>query len=330
MEDNQDYFIKGNFITRQRLKQSLLKNNLTRFAAYFLQSFLVFFIIFVNRFLNKSSKTYKYTISICAMYKNESKYLDEWIRFHLVIGIDHFYLYNNNSDDNYLEVLKPYIEKGIVDLIEWPFQHSQMKAYEDCYNKHKNDTNWLTFIDIDEFICPINKDNIKSWLSSFKNYPGVAVYWKQFGSNGKLIHGRNQLVIEQYTQCWPKHSTFTKMFCNMNFSIDKFENPHIINSLFMGIIIPPINQFKKIICFGINRTSIINKPTIQINHYWGKAYDSFIESKVNRTDVYHNDDKKMSQIRLSLLRSHELMCTERDYKIQRFLLYTKLKNILQE
>jgi hypothetical protein len=328
MEDNQDYFIKGNFITRQRLRQTLLKNSLTRFAAYFLQSNLVFFIIFINKFLNKSSKTYKYTISICAMFKNESKYLDEWIRFHLVIGIDHFYLYNNNSDDNYLEVLKPYIEKGIVDLIEWPFQHSQMKAYEDCYNKHKNDTNWLTFIDIDEFICPINKDNIKSWLSSFKNYPGVAVYWKQFGSNGRLIHDHNQLVIEQYTQCWPKHSTFTKMFCNMNFSINKFENPHIINSFFMGIIMPPINQFKKIISFGINRTSIINKSTIQINHYWGKAYDSFIESKVNRTDVYHNNDKKMSQIRLSLLRSHELMCTERDYEIQRFLLYTKLKSIL--
>ena len=45
MEDNQDYFIKGNFITRQRLSQSFLKNSLTRYIAYFLQSFLFFFII---------------------------------------------------------------------------------------------------------------------------------------------------------------------------------------------------------------------------------------------------------------------------------------------
>lgn len=330
MEDNQDYFIKGNFITRQRLSQSFLKNNLTRYIAYFLQSFLFFFIIFVHRFLNKSTKNYKHTISICAMFKNESKYLDEWIRFHLVVGIDHFYLYNNNSDDNYLEILNPYIKKGIVDLIEWPFQHSQMKAYEDCYIKHRNDTNWLTFIDIDEFICPSSTDNIKSWLRSFKNYPGVAVYWKQFGSNGKLIHDCGHLVIEQYTQCWPKYSTFTKMFCNMNFPIYKFENPHIINSKLFGINIPSINQFKKVISFGINRTSICNKSTIQINHYWGKAYDSFFESKVNRSDVFHVNDNEMSQMRLSLLRSHEAMCTDRDYTIQRYLLYTKLKSILKE
>jgi hypothetical protein len=326
MEDNQDYFIKGSFILRQPLIQSFFNNSLTRNIAYFLQSILVSLLIFTNKILNRTNIDYKYTICICGMFKNEAKYLDEWIKYHLVIGVDHFYLYNNNSEDNFIEILQPYIDKGIIDLIDWPFNHSQMDAYKDCYDKNRTITNWLTFIDIDEFICPIANDNIKSWLSSYKNYPGIAVYWKQFGSNGKLIHDKSQLVIEQYTQCWPKHSVLTKMFCNMNFSINKFENPHVISSLLMGVIIPPFNQFKKIISFGVNRTSIFNESTIQINHYWGKAYDSFFESKVNRTDVFHNNDKKMSQIRLSLLKSHEAMCTDRDYTIQRFLLYTKLKN----
>jgi hypothetical protein len=324
MKENQDYYVKGRFITREKIKQTFLKNDVTRNIAYSLQSFLVFSLIFWNRLFNKVTTKYKYTVCLCGIFKNEGKYLDEWIQYHLVVGIDHFYLYNNNSDDNYLQILKPYIEKGIVDLIEWPFDHSQMDAYEDCYNKHRNDTNWLTFIDVDEFICPTSTDNIKSWLSFYNDYPGIAVYWKQFGSSGKLYHDENKLVIEQYTQCWPKPSVFTKMFCNMNFPIVGFSNPHVLSSKIAGIIIPPVNQYKKIISRGINRCSVFDNSTIQINHYWGKAYDCFVESKINRSDVYHDNSVEIAQLRKRLLKSHEAMCTEQDYTIQRFLLYTKL------
>lgn len=325
MQENQNYYVKEHFITRGHLKQTLFKKYINHII-YFLKSLFFMLLIFANRLFNRSTKSYKYTVCLCGIFKNEAKFLDEWIQFHLVIGIDHFYLYNNNSDDNYAEILKPYIEKGIVDLIDWPFNHSQMDAYKECYDKHRNDTNWLTFIDVDEFICPIATEDIKSWLASYKNYPGVAVYWKQFGSNGKLFHDNNELVIEQYTQCWPKPSIYSKMFCNMDFPIAKFKNPHLFSSRICGIKVPPINQFKKIIILGIHRCSMFRTSTIQINHYWGKAYDSFIENKINKTDVYHKNNIEMGQQRKSLLKSHEDMCTDRDYKIQRFLLFTKLKN----
>jgi hypothetical protein len=326
MQNNQNYYVKGNFIKRGHLKQTLLKNDIINHIMYFFISLFIPFLIFGNRLFNRSTKNYKYTICLCGIFKNEAKFLDEWVHFHLVIGIEHFYLYNNNSDDNYAEILKPYIDKGIVDLIDWPFHYSQMDAYEDCYNKYRNDTNWLTFIDVDEFICPISTNNIKLWLESYKNYPGVAVYWKQFGANGKLYHDNNELVIQQYTQCWPKFSVYTKMFCNMDFPIAKFKNPHIFNSKICGIKIPPINQYKKIMALGINRCSMFSSSTIQINHYWGKAYDSFVENKINRSDVYHENSIEMGQQRKNLLKSHEDMCTVRDYAIQRFLLFTKLRN----
>ncbi|WP_348825265.1 glycosyltransferase family 92 protein [Flavobacterium aestuarii] len=326
MKDNQNYYVKGDFIKRGHLKQTLLKNDIINSIQYFFISLFIPLLIFANRLFNRNTKNYKHTISLCGIFKDEARFLDEWIQFHIVIGIDHFYLYNNNSNDNYLEILKPYIEKGIVDLIDWPFNHSQMDAYQDCYNKHRNDTNWLTFIDIDEFICPIATNDIKSWLASYKNYPGVAVYWKQFGSSGKLYHDNDKFVIEQYTQCWPKPSTYSKMFCNMDFPIAKFKNPHIFNSKIYGIKVPPVNQYKKIITLGIHRSSIFGNSAIQINHYWGKAYDSFVENKINKSDVYHENNIEMGQKRKNLLKSHEAMCTDRDYTIQRFLLLTKLKN----
>ena len=64
--------------------------------------------------------------------------------------MQHFYMYNNFSDDNYMEVLEPYIQEGIVDLIDWPVKQGQISAYKDCYDKHRKDAKWIGFIDIDE------------------------------------------------------------------------------------------------------------------------------------------------------------------------------------
>ena len=322
--ENSRYYLKGNFIIRGKIKHTLLKNTITRNIVYFFQSVLVKNLILINRLNNKKRDNYKYTVSICGIFKNESKFLHEWIAYHLVIGVDHFYLYNNNSDDDYLKILEPYIKQGIVDLIEWPYEQGQMAAYEDCYKTRQDETNWLTFIDIDEFICLTKCVSLKEFLKLFINYPNVAVYWRQFGSNGKLVHDDSQLVLEQYSQCWGKFSTYTKMFCNMNFPIVDFDNMHILYSKIFGISIPPVNQFKKIISFGINRGGSVNKSMIQINHYWGKAYDCF-KSKISRSDAYYGDVVKMGLVRQNLLLSHEEMCSVRDYNIQRYLLETKLK-----
>ena len=87
----------------------------------------------------KKKRDTKYYCSICAIFKNESPYLREWIEYHLMIGFDHLYLYNNFSSDNYKEVLQPYIDKNAVTLIEWPVKYGQISAYEDCANKFRNE-----------------------------------------------------------------------------------------------------------------------------------------------------------------------------------------------
>lgn len=66
-------------------------------------------------------------------------------RISSLIGIEHFYLYNNNSTDNYEEVLKPYIDKGLVTLIDWPQEHSQRQAYHNAWESFKQECNWICF-----------------------------------------------------------------------------------------------------------------------------------------------------------------------------------------
>ncbi|MBR0260666.1 MAG: glycosyltransferase family 2 protein [Selenomonadaceae bacterium] len=41
-----------------------------------------------------------YDLAIVAILKNEGRYLKEWLDYHLSAGVDHFYLYDNDSTDN--------------------------------------------------------------------------------------------------------------------------------------------------------------------------------------------------------------------------------------
>lgn len=45
-------------------------------------------------------------LSICAVIKNEGPYLEEWIEFHRIQGVEHFYLYDNGSADQTKDILE--------------------------------------------------------------------------------------------------------------------------------------------------------------------------------------------------------------------------------
>src|SRR5436190_22744853 len=77
---------------------------------------IVFFVLI-------PTKAHQYNLAVCAMFQNEARFLKEWLEFNILIGVEHFYLYNNYSTDNYLEILQPYIDAGIVDCIGWPYSH---------------------------------------------------------------------------------------------------------------------------------------------------------------------------------------------------------------
>ena len=77
------------------------------------------------------------SLYICAIFKNETPYLREFIELHRIVGVEKFILYQNNSSDDYHSVLDPYVAQGIVELIEWNIPvPSQSPAYADCINRY--------------------------------------------------------------------------------------------------------------------------------------------------------------------------------------------------
>ena len=295
---------------------------------YFIESV---FYNFIFRFLLWKRPKYdkKYRISICGIFKNESSFLKEWMEYHIMIGIDHFYMYNNNSEDDYLSVLQPYIDNGYVTLIQWTKEHAQMEAYKHFFEHYGQETQWMTFLDIDEFFVPRYKDDINDWIQDYEKYPVILVYWKMFGTSGLVKHNYDMLTIEQYVVSHDGFFTHKgKCIVNMDYPIAFYNemthhNTNIRYRLFgFNLRVGPVNMFKRFV-IGPYSLSWLGetKPTIQINHYWSKAWDIYDEKR-NRTDVFFDKNPKLNMDYFYGFENKNITC---DYSIFRFIMKLKMR-----
>ncbi len=128
----------------------------------------------------------RYELTACLKFKNAARFLPEWIEFHQIVGFEHFYLYNNNSTDDYLGELAPYREEGSVTLYEWPEVPAFPKSDEHCVAHHRHEARWIAFLDDDEFLFPVKGTDVRKILKRYESFPAVAVHWLTFGSSGHV------------------------------------------------------------------------------------------------------------------------------------------------
>lgn len=284
--------------------------------------------LFVRPFLRRPKYDKRYKISICGIFKNEALFLKEWIEYHEMIGVEHFYLYNNDSDDHYKDVLQPYIDRGLVTLTDWPYLHGQMKAYRHFYENYRHETQWVSFLDLDEFICPKDNASLSEWLQKQDRYPVILFYWKIFGTSNIIKHDYSKLVIEQYFLSWKHFDTYGKCIVNTDYDIARYDgHTHHETALRckvagIGFILLPMNVFGHLVSrkvhFGDCRRC--DEAKVQINHYQSMAWDVY-DKKRKMPNVFFKDNPRKS---LNYFYNHEERCNTSDYSIFRFLI--RLKN----
>ena len=140
-----------------------------------------------------------YYATLCAIAKDEEHSLPEWTRYHLHIGFEHIYLYDNGSRTPIRDVLREYVENGLVTVIDFPLtERQQLSAYASSLARFGQDTVWMGYIDIDEFVAPKTRTDIRELLDAYAAHAGLAVHWKIFGSNGHMTRPAAG-VIKSYT-----------------------------------------------------------------------------------------------------------------------------------
>lgn len=246
-------------------------------------NFLLMLILFPS-FIS-TREPYKYDLAICAIFKNEAPYLKEWIEFHKLVGVKHFYLYNNLSTDNYLQILTPYIKSGEVEIIEWPYPVNamgsnwstiQILAFQNVIKLCQGKVKWLALIDLDEFLFPVEVDDLSEFLHDFEGFASVSVNWQMYGtSNVKKILPK-ELLIEKLTY--------------------KAETDHVVNTHIKSIVRPELVET----CLSPHFCNLLT-GFFQVNSHKESFYGPFSPVKIDKVRINHywtRDENFLHQVKI--------------------------------
>ena len=143
------------------------------------------------------SKDKKYQLAICSIFKNEGRYIQEWIEYHRMMGVDHFYLYDNDSTDD-ISVLQKYLDDGTVTLNHISGKAQQMNAYSHFLQTYREEVDWVAIIDLDEFIVPMDYATIKEQMVDIL---------RKADNKMKIIDGFNSSMVAGIALCWIYYGT---------------------------------------------------------------------------------------------------------------------------
>ncbi|WP_420317642.1 glycosyltransferase family 92 protein [Ekhidna sp.] len=143
----------------------------------------------------------KHFLTFATNFKNENPYLKDWIEYHVKVGVNHFYLYDQDGGEEAQEILRPYEEKGIVTRHPWTHldgtrfdgatkwwqRNKNHMGFAHAAKNYRKEFQWLMKIDVDEFLFPIDgSTHLHNWLNTVdvKKIKGIKLPRINFGNNG--------------------------------------------------------------------------------------------------------------------------------------------------
>jgi glycosyltransferase involved in cell wall biosynthesis len=224
------------------------------------------------------------SITICAIAKNESRYIVEWLAYHLAIGADHIVVYNNDSEDDQAAKLEAIARHDSrVTWQTWKSQPGispQISAYNDALRKVT--TRWICFIDIDEFLVPLEDQTIAEWLATIPDdVSSVHLNWRGFGSSG-VQSPVYDLVTRTFMMAapvgWGNHHHF-KTIARANLSTEA-----LIHNVLTSSGRRTLSDFSDFETINNGISNRIAYDRIQINHYQCKTFEEF-SARMRRGDA---------------------------------------------
>jgi hypothetical protein len=217
--------------------------------------------------------------AVCAIIRNEHRFIREFAEHHLRIGFDRVYLFEDTGSESHAGlindsrvVLRRFEDCGIP--AETGFR--QMDLYIWFLKAYRKTVSWCAFIDADEFIVLNDGITLAGLTDRFKQYPAIALYWKVYNANGHIA--RPDLpVMEAYTQTvkWYRHWDF-KSFANLK-KAGKWLNNHCIEDVVDVNATPVAGMYEKPV-YG----------AAHINHYYTKSWEDFVDQLKVGTFSYNN------------------------------------------
>lgn len=213
-------------------------------------------------------------IALVCIAKNEDNYIAEWVEYHVKLGFENVFVYENNWRCKYEH----------PKLIKIPFDgvSQQINAYNHWLTNKKNEYDWVAFFDVDEFLVLKKHKNVQDFVLDYKGRNGIGVNWYMFGNNGHEKVDGEFSQVRRFTKRGEKmnHHVKTILNCSTNCRMS-VHNPN-------GVVIVSPN--------GISFTGPFNKTPndeiAQLNHYYCKTPEEFMKKcDRGRADTAYHKNK---------------------------------------
>jgi glycosyltransferase involved in cell wall biosynthesis len=217
-------------------------------------------------------------LGICAIVKNEGRYIHEWLTYHRKVGVERFTLYDNGSTDDTLAEVARFGHP--VDVISWPGQAQQIPAYEHMLAKRGHTMQWCAFIDVDEFLLPTDGVPVRDVLHLYDDMPEIEslyVHWLFFGSNGHKTYSPAP-VTQRFTRRAPLSfgpNRYGKSIVRMGRAGPKVINPHLIGT--EGRMLTPPGQIVDTRDSG--RQPAARHTPLALAHFFTKSEAEWVERR---------------------------------------------------
>jgi len=231
---------------------------------------------------------------VCGVFKNEAHILSEWIRHYLSRGVDHIYLVNDHSTDDFMTQIAPYSEK--VTLFHNDIVTRDVGRQELINNKYFGpllaNTKWIAVLDLDEFLYSPTDETFAAVLERYDRATGLKIDWLHFGSSGHIEQPRS--VVEGFT----KRAEFRR-------GVEYYAFKTIAKAAAISKIEIHGHRFRP----GSNvihlEYSDDKPPPLVINHYTIQSYNFFMTVKATRGDINNWFDHVRKSRNEAMFRSYD-------------------------
>ena len=221
-------------------------------------------------------------LSLTAIVKKEHHYIKEWLAYYKSIGVEKFYIFNNNKPDKTKEeILKLPFQKDIVILdFDNNTRQKQQVAYKTSISKYGKKTEWMIFCDVDEFFMFNSKTDLKEFLYDYRKHSALVVPWLLYGSNNYIKRPepvKGTICLSSYLYRKKNISSHVKSIVKPA-DIIKYIDPHVWKTTKHSVT--ENAEFIDVSKGGNIKGDDYKKLTtnkLRINHYITRSLQDFLE-----------------------------------------------------
>ncbi|KAJ9187581.1 hypothetical protein P3X46_003020 [Hevea brasiliensis] len=221
----------------------------------------------------------KYELCACTMLWNQASFLREWIVYHAWLGVERWFIYDNNSDDEIQEVIDELnLQNYNVSRHAWPWTKAQEAGFSHCALRARSECKWLGFFDVDEFFFfPRHRardmqgqSSLRTLVAKYTNSPKYAeirIICHSFGPSG-LTAAPSQGVTVGYTcrlQASERHKSIVR--------------PELLDATLLNVV----HHFR--LQRGYRYLNVPESKAV-VNHYKYQVWDTFKTKFFRRVSTY--------------------------------------------